>query len=398
MQFKVNIGVLRDAIQQASYTLDSKAGSIGSWLYLIAKSKSGKDGTPCLYLYSSNLGTSRTLLRIPIEITSEGETLILPKLLQAILASLPVEEDIELGLSASGSRLQVKYGSIKSEIAVHAESNKAKDVLATIPFNTKPTTTVSAATLVELINRTLFCTATGESAIAEGPWLSSVFMETAEGQVKAYATNRIIAGQAEVLDGLVTTGFTGAIHRSALQALKAILAKRQKEEVTITNVQDTKTSQNEIMFRFSDVLLAVRILATAYPAGVRKVFATPIKGSSVSLNRKDLLLALNRLSPFAEKSIFSLAINGDKATLLAKGYNSVFQEQLKVTGTDNETATIGLGIADVTSALSVMASENVNVKYHEGRNPVHFQEGDSNFVYVLSPVAIVWGNEGGAKK
>lgn len=396
MLAKVKIGVLRDALIQASYTLDIKAASIGSWLYLIAKagkiSPAGGDKS-ALYIYSSNLGMARTLLKIPAEVTKEGEALILPKLLQSILASLPAEDDIELGLSASGSKLQVKYESIKSEIAVHADGQKAAEVLKTIPFNAKPVTSVSASSLVDVINRTLFCTASGTAAISEGPWLSSVCLESGDGTLMGTATNRIIAGKAELHDTLVTGICSFGIHRDALVALKALLSKRKEEEVTITDatmLDKATASTNEILFRFSDVILGVRQLATTYPKAVEKIFVLPSGYNHATVNRKLLLNVFGRLGAFAEKSSFTLSFVGDKITLYTKGFNSIFQEQVAKSEKTEGNVTVGLGIAAVINILSAMQSEDVVIRYKTNDDHVHFQEGESNFKYVLSPVVVPW--------
>lgn len=390
MLIKTKIGILREAMTQASYTLDTKASSVGSWLYLIARKES-------LYVYSSNLGLARTLLKIPAVVTKEGEVLILPRLLQSALNSLPVEEDIELGLSASGAKLQVKYGSIKSEIAVHAESEKAREVLQTIPFDAKPSTSISASTLVEVINRTLFCTASGASAISEGPWLSSLCLETGDGIVMGKATNRIIAGKAEIPDGLVTSGFSTAIHRDALIALKAILSKRQKEEVTITHATfQNPSSSNEVLFRFSDCILGVRQLASAYPKAVEKIFTTPSDFNTATVNRIILLHAFSRLKAFAEKSTFTFTFAGEKVTLTSKGFDSIFQEQVAKTEKTEGTITVGLGLNDVMTILMAMQSEEVVIRYKTDGDHIHFQEGESKFFYVLSPVVVAWQNKGKA--
>jgi DNA polymerase III sliding clamp (beta) subunit (PCNA family) len=331
---------------------------------------------------------------LPANVIKEGEALILPKLLQAILSTLPEDEDIELGMSASGAKLQVKYGSIKSEIAVHADGQKGSEILKTIPFNAKSSTSISAATLVDIINRTLFCTATGSAAISEGPWLSSVSVETGDGVVLGTATNKIIAGRAEVPDGLVTSGYSVGVHRDALIALKALLSKREKEEVTITNASSTgNSSTNEVLFRFSDVILGVRQLSTLYPKAVDKIFTTPSNFNRATINRKLLLSCLGRLGAFAEKNALSITLSTDKVTLYTKGYNSIFQEQVGKTEKTDGSVTIGLGIADLTNVLSAMESEDVVLHYKSDNDHVHFQEGESNFKYVLSPVAVAWATK-----
>src|SRR5260370_35453804 len=101
----------------------------------------------------------------------------------------------------------------------------------------------------------------------------------------AKATNRIIAGQAEVLDGSIKAGYAGGVHRNAFPALKALLAKRKEEEVTITNVSTVGGQPNETLFRFSDVILGVRQLSKPYPSAVLKVFNTPGSFRSARVNR-----------------------------------------------------------------------------------------------------------------
>lgn len=393
MLIKSNIKELRDAISQTSYTLDSKAASIGSWLYLMARP--GAEGeTGKLYVYSSNLGLARTLLKIPAEVSKGGEAIIQPKLLQSILANLPEEDTIELGLSASGAKLQVKYGAIKSELAVHTDSKKANEVLQTIPFNAKPSFVISASTLVDIIKRTIFCAASSQAAISEGPWMSSVYLATSDNTIVGTATNRVIAGKAELNDQLVTGGYSMGIHRDALGALKALLSKREKEEVTITNAKDstgsTSIPSNEVLFRFSDVILGVRQLATGYPSLVEKIFKTPSEFLRATINRKLLLNTFSRLGPFAEKNYFTLSFSDQKITLYTKGYNSIFQEQVAKKETNEKSVTIGLGIVDFTNILSAMSSEEVVLYYKSNGDHIHIQEGDLNFKYVLSPVAVDW--------
>lgn len=396
MLTKVKIGALSAAVAQASHTLDSRAASIGSYLHLIARGPKG-DQEGRLYVYSSNLGMARTLLKLPAEVTKDGIALIPPKLLQAIIGTLPAGDDIELGLSPSGAKLQVKYESIKSEIAVHADSQKNTEVLSTIPFNAKPNTSVSSEALVDIINRTLFCTATGANAATEGPWLSSVLLEVGDSAVVGTATNKIIAGKAFVHDGLVTSKMSVGIHREALVALKTILSKRKdNEEVTITSVNSSEGVSNEILFRFSDTILGVRQLAKAYPAVVAKIFTVPNNYKLATLNRGVLLASLGRLGSFAEKGSFTVSFAGSKATLVTKGYSSTFQEQIAKQEESEGTVTIGLGISDVVSVLTVMKSEDVVLRYINDEAHVHFQEGDSEFRYVLSPVQITWGAKGKA--
>lgn len=383
MLTKVKIGLLRDAMAQASHTLDSRASSVGSWLHLMARPDK-------LYVYSTNLGMARTFIKIPAEVTKEGEALILPKLLQSILASLPAEDNIEIGLSASGAKLQVKYESIKSEIAVYADGPKATAILQTIPFNAKSCATVSTTALVDVINRVLFCAASSEGAISEGPWLSSLRLQVSAGLIMGIATNRIVAGQAEVLDGLATGDYTGAIHRGALLALKAILTKRKEEEVTITNVDSNEGSTNETLFRFSDVILGVRQLSKPYPTAVSKVFTTPEAFKTTRINRQILLSVFGRLGAFAEKNAFTITAAGNKMTLQSKGYNSNFTEQVALLDTVAESVTIGLGISDMMNVLTAAQSEDVTIRFKSNADHVHVQEGDTNFHYVLSPVTVEW--------
>jgi len=393
MRLKVKIGELREAISQASYTLDSKASSVGSWMYLIAMAATEKDESR-MYVYTSNLGMARTLLKIPADVIKSGYALIVPRLLGQIISNLPAEEEIEMGLSASGAKLQVKYGTLKSEIAVHADGQKASEVLSSIPFNAKSCLTVSAATLVDLINRTMFCTASGSNAITEGPWLSSVLLESGNGTLVGTATNRIIAGQCEIHDPLVTGIFSGAIHKDALGALKAILSRKKEEEVTITNATSNTGATNEILFRFSDAILGIRQLAKPYPKAVAKIFTVPSEHRTATINRAQLISVLTRLSGFAEKGTLSLTFSGSTVVLDTRGYGSAFQESVAKTEKSEGSVTVGLGLSDVSNVLSVMKSEDVVLRYGSDADHIHVQEGESNFKYVLSPAEIEWGNKG----
>lgn len=392
MQLKVKIKELREAISQASYTLDSKASSVGSWMYLIAMAATEKDESR-MYVYTSNLGMARTLLKIPADVIKSGYALIVPRLLGQIISNLPAEEEIEMGLSASGAKLQVKYGTLKSEIPVHADGQKASEVLSSIPFNAKPCFTVSAATLVDLINRTVFCTASGSNAITEGPWLSSVLLETSNGTLVGTATNRIIAGQCEVHDPLVNGIFSGAVHKDALGALKAILSRKKEEEVTVTNATSNTGATNEILFRFSDAILGIRQLAKPYPKAVAKIFTVPGEHRAATINRAQLINVLARLSAFAEKGTLSLTFSGSTVVCATRGYGGAFQESVAKTEKPEGSVTVGLGLSDVSNVLSVMKSEDVVFRYGSDVDHIHVQEGESNFRYVLSPAEIEWGSK-----
>lgn len=392
MQTKVNIGVLRDAVTQALHTLDTKETSIGSNLYMIAKpGLKGPDTDGALYIYSSNLGLSRTLQKIKADVTKSGMAMIKPKLLLAAMSGLPETEDIDLALSASGNKLEVKYGQVKSQIAVHADSAKAAEVLPTFSAVAEPDITVSASTLVDIINRTLFCTTSGANAVSEGVWLSNVHLSAGDGSLVGTATNRIIAGTTEIHDGLVKGKFDGGVHRDALVALKALLSKRKAEGVTITNAssQGNNKGSNEILFRFSDVILGVRQLSTPYPKAVAGIFNIPGGFSCATMDRKILLGVFGRLAAFAEKSSFTLSFSADKASLMTKGYSSTFQEQVAKIEKNDGTITIGLGVSDVLAVLGAMASAEVEIHYKTGDDHVFFQEGDGS-KYVLSPVSVDW--------
>lgn len=392
----VKIGDLREAIIQASHTLDTKTSSMGSWLYLFARqgkpSPAGEDKS-ALYVYTSNLGLARTMLKIPATVQKEGEVLIPPKLIQSILFGLPAEENIDFGMSPSGAKLQVKYGSLKSEIGIHADSQKAVEVLKTVPFNAQSSFTVSAATLVSLLNHTLFCTASGAAAVAEGVWLSSVHLQTRDGFVLAEATDKVIGGRAEIPDGLVVGDYSFGIHRDALIALKAVLSKRETEEVSVINAPSVQGSSGEVLFRFSDVILGAGQLSQAYPKAVANIFRVPEGFATATINREVLLGCLGRLSAFAEKSSFSLTFATDKATAATRGFNSIIQEQLAKDEKSEGSVTLGLGIANVTNVISAMCSEKVVLRYKTSNDHIFAQEGDAEFKYVLSPVALAWVKE-----
>jgi len=387
MQTTVNIGVLQQALPQASFTLDSRASSIGSWIRIMARTDKG------LYIYSDNQGTSRTLIKVEANVIKEGEAIVLPKLLAGSLLGLPADEDVELMLSPSGAKLLVKYGSVKAEIAIHADAPKTAEVLKTIPFNAKSSFTVSAASLVNVVNRTIFCAATSTESISEGPWLSSVLLGTRDSLVMATATNRIIGGQAEVPDEFVTGDYTLGVHRDALVALKALLSKRQKEEVSITIVTAQGSQPNEVLFRFSDVILGVRQLSKPYPTAVSKIFITPGTFNSTRVDRKVLLSSFLRMSAFAEQNTFTINFAGDKLTLTSKGHSSTFQEQVGATKMEGN-VTVGLGIASFVSCLTAMEGEEVVIKYASVKDHIHLQEGDLNFKYVISPVTVEWEKKG----
>lgn len=386
---KVKIGVLASALAQASYTLDSKAGSLGSFITLIARATKG-DQEARMYVYSTNMGLARTLLKIPADVTKDGIAVVSAKLLRSLITTLPPDDDIELTLSPSGARLQVKYEQIKSEIAVHADSQKMSEVLSTIPFNAKSDVTVSAAVLVDIITRTLFCTASSTMAISEGPWLSNVLLEAGDGSLIGTATNRIIAGKAEVHDGLVTSGFSGGCHRDALIALKAILSKRETEEVTITRAIAKDNTANELLFRFSDAVLGVRQLSKPYPKAVEKIFTIPGSFSTATVDRRSLVSVFSRLSAFSEAGSFTLSFVADKVRLTAKGYNSQFEEVVPKTEKTDGTITVGLATNDMISILQAMRGDTVVLRYGTADDHVHIQEGDSPFRYVLSPVQVPW--------
>src|SRR5208282_4016248 len=120
MLIKAKIGAVRDALAQASHTLDTKSTSTGSWLFLIARQEK-------LFFYSTNMGLARTFIKIPAVVTKEGEARINAKLLQNTLNGLPDDEDVELMLSASGARLQINYGSIQGQISILADGPSAAE-------------------------------------------------------------------------------------------------------------------------------------------------------------------------------------------------------------------------------------------------------------------------------
>lgn len=395
MQIKVQIGALRDAIAQASHTLDTKVGSTGTWLYLIAQQTvqvPEKPATSKLYLYSSNLGLLRTLSKIEAEVEKQGEAAVSPKLLSSALLGLPAEDQVELSLSPSGSRLQVRYGQVKSDIACLADAPKSSTYMKTIPFSAKPITSIAASSLVDIINRLLFCTASGDNMINEGPWLNSIYLESSEGTIWSMATNRALAGQAIVVDSLIQPGFKAGIHRDAMQALKSLLAKRKQEEVTITVSGEGDGS--EVLFRFSDVILGVRLIGKPYPVVYKKVFKVPEKYQTVTVGRKQLSDLLNRLVGYAETDAALITFNGDKIAFVTKGFNSAIQETLvpNAANTSGTASKIGLSVPGMQTVLVPMVSDTVTIQFAGDNDSVYFIEGpkESEFRYVLSPVTPPW--------
>src|SRR5208282_4523136 len=185
------------------------------------------------------------------------------------------------------------------------------------------------------------------AAVAEGVWLSTIHLQTRDGSVLAEATDKVMGGRAEIPDGLVVGDYSFGIHRDALIALKAVLSKRETEEVSVINAPSVQGSSGEVLFRFSDVILGAGQLSQAYPKAVANIFRVPEGFATATINREVLLGCLGRLSAFAEKSSFSLTFATDKATAATRGFNSIIQEQLAKDEKSEGSVTLGLGIANV---------------------------------------------------
>lgn len=386
MLTKAKIGAVRDALVQAAHTLDTKSSSIGSWLLLVAR----KDK---LFFYSTNMGLARTFIKIPAETTKEGEARINAKLLQNTLNGLPDDEDVELMLSASGARLQIRYGSIQGQIAVTADGPTAAEVLKTIPFDAKSSATVSTTALADIVSRVLFCAATNDGAISQGPWLSSILLQVSDDVVLARATNTIIGGEAQVHDGMATGSYTGGLHRGALLALKALLSKRKEEEVTITNVVAADGQSNETILRFSDTILGVRQLSKPYPKAVSDIFICPEAFKTTKADRKTLLSVFGRLAAYADDNIFTVTLKGDKLILYSRGRGGIFEEQVPLADKVEGTLTVALSTGDFINVLTAMGSEEVTFRFMNEKDPLHMREANENYKYVLSPGTPKWNKK-----
>lgn len=387
MHIKVNIDVLRDGLSKVLSSLDNKVGSIGNWLFLVAQKEETTEGT--LFLYTSNMSTVRTLYKVTTKVERAGEVAISPKLLSSILTGLPGEGSIELACD-KGTKVQVKYGKVKSELAILSDATSSKLYLKNLSFNTDPITSISVPVLVESINRTLFCAATGENAISDAS-LSSIYMETEEDMIRSISTNKIMAGKAEILDPLIKNGFKAALHRDGLSILKSLINKGY-ETVSIIPITEEGIDK-EVLFRFDNVILGIRLGGRPYKvAPITNVLNVPEGYQSLSVDRKNLINVIKRLSGFAEQSDFSLSLATDKLTLLTKGHSSIFNEELSTSGEVKGITTIGLNINDIISVLSTMVSENVFIYYKDDTGHFYMIEGTENspFRYVLSPIRLSW--------
>lgn len=376
MKLSVQIGSLRTAILESALTLDSKA-SLGSWLYLIAKDK--------LTLYSSNLGLLRSINTIDAEITEQGEVAISHKLLIATLMGLPETEKVTL---SSGTKLEVKYGKVKSNIALLPNPPSSKTFLKDFPSDTiEATLELQSITLLDQINKVIFCTADSDNAINDGPWLSSVYLHSAkENMIQLVATNKIIAGQATIQEPNIKAGIKIVAHKDAWVVLRSLAAKRKKDHVSII------VADNEMFFKIGNSILGVRKLGRPYPETVLTILKVPDKFTSVSIDRAAILSILARLSAFAESNTLVLTFGEEVATLYTKGFNSTFEEKVPTDSKIKLEVKIGIGLQDMSNILSSMNGSTVVFKFLTSKDPVYLLEGteDSENKYIMSPISTDW--------
>lgn len=297
MKFRVNIGVLGEAITQASITTDRlRAMAIGH-VYIKAVKHVDQKGD-YLYVYSTNID-AETVIKIPAKVEVEGDALIDPSQVNGGIAGRPKEDEITIEKVDSGNMLSFKYG--RSKFHVHCgvdKHNTLSTYLTRVPFTEKATYKVKGADLAEFCRRGLFCIPADDNGQA-GMRLGGMYFSDSKDGYSANVTDGAICAEITVKAEKASLG-KFMVPLKSLTAINRLLGKRREDQIDITEYgKDEKGQPSKVYFRTGDVIFGTKLLIGSLENVKNIVQATKPK-YIFEISRAELKNALDRTSNFAD--------------------------------------------------------------------------------------------------
>jgi DNA polymerase III sliding clamp (beta) subunit (PCNA family) len=300
VKLKVNIGMLAQALNDSSTTLDGLSQMPTANAQLDAKNRG--EGDQWIYLYSTDL-TSETLLKIPAQVESEGKCLFSPVQMLSGLSGHPTDGEVVISTTEDGLRLKVQYKSSRFHLGTADDTNKAvENCLSRMPTKISGTVTINAADFSEFCRRSMFCIPQDDNGQSRQVVGGMYMILNEDGSHEVQATDGSIAAQVRVT-GEKSEGKLAPfmLPFKALGPVNRLMSRRRGEDIQIVpGLSGDGKEVNRIYFRSGDAIFGSRLLAGKFP-NLKQVIDGAKADYVFEANREVLKSSLTRVSAFFEK-------------------------------------------------------------------------------------------------
>lgn len=184
------------------------------------------------------------------------------------------------------------------------------------------------------------------------------------------------------LDG-GTEDFEIVIPARSLKELQKSLEEAKEEEMVHLACDGTQA-----VFSFNNLLLTTRSLGGAYPAYRQLLPASFAR--SVTMNRKDILSAMNVLGVLAEQEnrVVNCVITQGEVTLSVDAKEIGTGEQRINADVVGEDIAIAFNHKYLVEGLKAMAATEIELKFNDGSSPLIFTPLGEQITYLIMPVQL----------
>lgn len=372
MKFKVNVGLLLEAVNRVMATVDTaaskgagKPGSISSSkLYLWAK-KSADASVQVLYLYSTNM-TAESFVKIEAEIETEGETLIDPEHLRGGLAKRNSEETavVELVGADKARKIRVKIGKSQFHLGYDPQgTDYMRDKVKLIPFKAAPAFTMLGSDMTEFVRRGMFCIPNEDDGTNRYRLGGLKIVGKDEGYI-AQATDGHIAARIRIKGEKKSSLNSVIVPQKSLPALNQLIQRRKDEDIEI--IEGGRNSHGDIskmFFKMGDAIFGTLLLDGTFP-DVDAVINMQNPTHWFHVDRIQLRDALQRTAAFdRENGHVTVKLEGNVLSLRSRSDGGDIEDAIEVqriSGPDTSVS-VTVNMHYLTSIASGSAGENLKV-------------------------------------
>ncbi len=313
-------------------------------------------------------------------IESDGGTSVPAHILYNVIKELSDDKDIEL--SYDKNTKQLFLNSFKSKFTFKCLPKEDFPILTTENFSNS--FSLNSDVLKEMIDKTYFAISTEETRY----YLNGIFFHIVKVNNKSYlrtiATDGHRLAQFQINSPAQNNAMFGVIiPRKLIFELRKLLDE-VKGDVKVD------LSERKIRFSFNETVLVSKLIDGKFP-DYDKVIPKNTK-NSFSVNRKDFLEIINRISTISsEKSkAIKLNLNKDKITIsasnLEEGGSGVEEINIKYNGPSLD---IGFNSSYLKEIMNQFTLEEITILFSDSTAPTIIKDtSKSESLYVLMPMRV----------
>jgi DNA polymerase III sliding clamp (beta) subunit (PCNA family) len=395
LRVKVEVGTLRDAVEQARATIDNTIPTFAG-LYLEASHATNGNGRIRVY---SQKPCARMLVAIPAEVEVEGRVVIRPDQLLTGLKGHSSSDLVGLTLVQSqkqgdkkedGGRLSgVVNNRSRFKCAVLTGASLFADQIAKLPLNGTNGSKFNATILADVIKKVAWC---ANSSEINKSVIDSLGFKRTEHGFRVYATDGFIAARVSVNTDLYPEEMT--IPRLPLELLQKILGKHSAAEISVIKGNVAGGEYRELYFKMDELFYGASTSSQVMP-NIETVFLDEnrMPTRKVIVSRNLLQDMLGRLVGFADKAapVIHFSLLDDNLKLSTASADGDCEEELPIAYTgDSKYKTgeteVSIGYAFIHKFLSAISNDLITLGFRDEVSPMTVSDegnDDINTRYII---------------